>query len=60
MFALVILTTISFERICMESRYRYLDHLGIQQEVEKAVIVNQYYELESDYNKLVKQLEKRK
>ena len=51
-FALVILTTFSLEKTCMESRYRRLNEFIMIKEVEGSELLHEYLHLQKDYNEL--------
>ena len=51
-FALVVITTISFEKICMESRYNWLKEGMVGQEMEKQIMIAEYQNLEQDNKEL--------
>lgn len=56
-FAILVIATISFEKICMESRYNYYKSQQTIYEVDKMKIVTEYHNLESTYNNLVNAIE---
>lgn len=51
-FALVVITTLSFEKICMESRYQWLEQKLTKQEIERQRMI-------MEYNTLIKKVKKK-
>ena len=56
-FALIVITTISFEKVCMESRYGWLEEKLTIQEMDKQRMATEY-EKTLNYSTNIKQLEK--
>jgi len=42
LFAIIVISTISFEKICMESRYTWLKEKLQEQEIEKEMLMKEY------------------
>ena len=58
-FAIIFIRTISFEKICMESRYGHYRNLGVSQQMEISSIVESYDGLEKENQLLRETLEKK-
>lgn len=58
-FALIFITTISFEKICMESRYRLLNESNATDQLENENIIKQYEFVLEENENLRRILEKR-
>lgn len=56
-FAILFIATISFEKICMESRYRFLENNNLDITFERENIIEQYNKMAYDNERLMLALE---
>lgn len=52
MFAIIFIATISFEKICMESRYRLLERNNINTIMKREDLVREYNQIMQDNERL--------